>query len=318
MASRVVEGLVNWPPLHGTVLSYLSMGNETDLASIQGLDRCRIVVTRTPDDGPLSLHEYQPNVLEGHRLAFDQPPIDAPEVDLDDIDVVLVPGLAFDIHGNRLGRGKGYYDELLARLPIGVVRVGVTVDELLVDVLPTEIHDQRVGWIATESGVRRTGDVLPDATERFIEGAIPLGVAPDIHRFPKGTKTSADAAAAVGSELGEIAKSILFDVDGESVLVIASGDRRIDEEKLAQWAGGGVAKIASLDRVRQVTGYVAGGTPGVGLGSSVKVVADSGLARYRWVWSAGGTPDPVYPVALDRLIAASGARWAEVTDRGKM
>ncbi len=127
MASRVVEGLVNWPPLHGTVLSYLSMGDETDLASSHGLDRCRIVVTRPPDDGPLSVHEYQPNILEGHRLGFDQPRIDAPEVDLDDIDVVLVPGLAFDIHGNRLGRGKGYYDELLERLPVGVVRVGVTV-----------------------------------------------------------------------------------------------------------------------------------------------------------------------------------------------
>ena len=62
----------------------------------------------------------------------------------------------------------------------------------------------------------------------------------------------------------------------------------------------------------------AGGTPGVGLPNSVKVVADSTLARYRWVWSAGGTPDTVYPVALDRLMAASGARWAEVTDRGKM
>jgi hypothetical protein len=48
----------------------------------------------------------------------------------------------------------------------------------------------------------------------------------------------------------------------------------------------------------------------------VRILADSGLGRYRWVWSAGGTPDTVYPVALDRLIAASGARWADVTDRG--
>ncbi len=77
-------------------------------------------------------------------------------------------------------------------------------------------------------------------------------------------------------------------------------------------------RIAGLDEVRQITGYVAGGTPGVGLPDSVKVVADVDLARYRWVWSAGGTPDTVYPVALDRLIASSGARWVEVTDRGKM
>lgn len=312
VTDQVVDALVEWPPLHGTVLSYLGMDDEADLTKVHDLGRCRIVITRTPADGPLSVHEYQPDRLELHRLGFDQPRSDAPTVSIEDIDVVLVPGLAFDLHGNRLGRGKGYYDELLARLPSGVVRVGVTIDELVVDDVPIEAHDQSVAWIATESGVRRTGQVLPAATARFLAAAIPLGVAPDIHRFPSGTKTSADAAAAVGSGLGEIAKSILFEVDDEAVLVIASGDTRVNEEKLAHWAGGVRAQIASLGRVREITGYVAGGTPCVGLPSSVKVVADTGLARYRWVWSAGGTPDTVYPVALDRLIAASGARWAEV------
>jgi 5,10-methenyltetrahydrofolate synthetase len=311
-AGRVLDALVDWPPLHGTVLSYLALGDEADLTRVHDLVRCRIAITRTPDEGHLSVHKYQPERLERHRLGFDQPRSDAPKVPLEEIDVVLVPGLAFDLRGNRLGRGKGYYDDLLARLPAGVVRVGVTIDELVIESVPTEAHDRRVAWIATESGVRRTGEALPAATARFVAAAVPLGVAPDIHRFPSGTKTSADAAAAVGSGLGEIAKSILFEVDDEAVLVIASGDTRINEEKLAHWVGGSRARIASLARVRETTGYVAGGTPGVGLPSSVKVVADSGLARYRWVWSAGGTPDTVYPVALDRLIAASGARWAEI------
>ena len=93
----------------------------------------------------------------------------------------------------------------------------------------------------------------------------------------------------------------------------ASGDTRINEEKLAHWVGGSLARIASLERVREITGYVAGGTPGVGLPSSVKVVADGGLARYRWVWSAGGTPDTVYPVSLERLVAGSGATWVDVS-----
>lgn len=298
--------------MHGTVLSYLSMGDEANLAKLHDLSRCRIAITRTPDKGQLSIHEYQPDRLERHRLGFDQPRLDAPSVSLDDVDVVLVPGLAFDLQGNRLGRGKGYYDDLLARLPAGVVRVGVTADDLVIESVPTEAHDRRVAWVATESGVQRTGEALQAATARFVDTVVALGVAPDIHRFPSGTKTSADAAAAVGSELGAIAKSILFEVDDQAVLVIASGDTRIDERKLAQWLGGSRARIASLERVREITGYVAGGTPGVGLPSSVKVVADSGLARYRWVWSAGGTPDTVYPIALDRLIAASGARWAEV------
>jgi 5,10-methenyltetrahydrofolate synthetase len=316
-ADAVVAALVEWPPLRGTVLSYLTMADETDLERIHALRRCRIAITRTPRDGPLSVHAYLPEQLEYHRLGFSQPLEDAPRIAIDEIDVVLVPGLAFDRSGSRLGRGKGYYDELLAQLPAGTIRVGVTVDELLVDSLPIEDHDQRVAWVATESGVHRTGVPVGAATERFISAAIPEGVAPDIRRFPEGTKTSADAAAAVGSELGEIAKSILFIVDSEPVLVIASGDRRIDEEALAQWANASSARIAGLDEVKEITGFVAGGTPAVGLSKSVKVLADSALARYSWVWSAGGTPDTVYLVALDRLIAASGARWAEVADRGK-
>jgi prolyl-tRNA editing enzyme YbaK/EbsC (Cys-tRNA(Pro) deacylase) len=292
------------------------MSGEIDLGRIHELDRCRIAITRTPERGSLSVHVYEPMRLEHHRLGFDQPAEGAPDVALDEIDVVLVPGLVFDTSGNRLGRGKGYYDELLSQLPAAVVRVGVTIDEMHVETIPTEAHDQRVAWVATESGIHRTGALISDATQRFIAGAIPLGVAPDIHRFPEGTRTSADAAAAVGSELGEIAKSILFDVDGEAVLVIASGDRRIDEGRLAAWAGGRSAATARLSSVQDITGFVAGGTPAIGLSRSVKVVVDSDLARYRWVWSAGGTPDTVYPVALDRLVAASGARWAEVTDRG--
>jgi prolyl-tRNA editing enzyme YbaK/EbsC (Cys-tRNA(Pro) deacylase) len=294
------------------------MPDEIDLADLHALGRCRVVLTRTPEVGPLTVHDWIPDRLEKHRMGFLQPTEHAPVVSLADIDVVLVPGLVFDDNGNRLGRGKGYYDGLLGKLPRGVVRIGVTVDELLVESLPVETHDERVMWVATQSAVRRVGDVLPEATERFIAGAIHVGVAPAIHRFPSGTKTSADAAAAVGAELGEIAKSILFLADGDPVLVIAPGDRRISETKLAAAVGAERAQIANLDTVRDITGFVAGGTPGVGLPKSIKVVADSGLARYRWVWSAGGTPDTVYPVALDRLIAASGARWAELTDRGKM
>ncbi len=316
-SSNVSRRLVGWPPLHGTVLSYLAMSDEVDLTGVHALSRCRVVVTRTPPSGPLTIHEYLPDRVERHALGFVQPAPDASLVDPEDIDVVLVPGLAFDRHGNRLGRGKGYYDDLLEQLPSGVTRVGVTVDALLVELLPIEDHDQSVAWVATESGVHRAGDALPGATERFVTGAMPLGVAPDIHRFPAGTKTSADAAAAVGAELGEIAKSILFVADDDPVLVIAPGDRRINEEKLAGVLGAQRARIASLEMVRETTGFVAGGTPAIGLPKSIEVVADSDLARYRWVWSAAGTPDTVFPVALDRLIAASGARWAEVTDRGE-
>lgn len=312
----IVDVLTGWVPLHGTVLSYLAMHDELDLAGVHELARCRIAVTRTPARGPLTLHLLESDVLEMHPLGFRQPRSDAPEFPLDEIDVVLVPGLAFDRAGNRLGRGRGVYDELLSRLPPGVVRVGIIVDDLLVDELPTEAHDQRVAWVATESGVHRVGDFGSSATSRFVEGAVALGIAPHIHQFPEGTKTSADAAEAVGAQRGEIAKSLLFDVDGSPVLVICPGDRRVNEVRLAWHFGGTKASIADIANVKTITGFAAGGTPGVGLPRFVKVVVDVGLARYRWVWSAGGTPVTVYPVALDRLVAASGARWANVTDRG--
>lgn len=309
----ITDALTQWPPLHGTVLSYLAMPDEVDLEAVHRLPQCRVVITRTPDIGALSLHEYKPDRLERHPYGFDQPREDAAQVTLNEIDVVLVPGLVFDRSGHRVGRGGGYYDRLLTSLPPGVIRIGIATDETFVENVTTESHDRRVAWVATEAGIHRVGERLSPDTSRFVDQAVRRGVAPDIHMFSEGTRTSADAATAVGSELGEIAKSILFEVDKQFVLVICSGDRRIDETKLAKACDADRARIADRDVVKRVTGYVVGGTPSVGLDDDIRVLADINLLRYRWVWSAGGTPDTVYPVALDRLIAASGARWADIT-----
>lgn len=315
---KVSDALNGWPPLHGTVLSYLAMPEEIDLGTLHGLDRCRIAVTRTPREGRLTIHAYDPANLERHHLGFQQPVRQSTELPIDEIDVVLVPGYVFDRSGHRVGRGAGYYDGLLQQLPPGVIRVGVTVDRLLIDELPTEPHDQRVSWVATESGVQRVGDALPEASLRMLDRAIEVGVAPNVHHFPKGTKTSRDAARAVGADIGEIAKSIIFEVDTEPVLAICSGDRRVSEEKLARHLGGVAARIASPNLVQEVTGFAIGGTPSIGMPRSMRVVADLALTRYRWVWSAAGTPNTVYPVALERLISASGATWADITDKRKM
>jgi prolyl-tRNA editing enzyme YbaK/EbsC (Cys-tRNA(Pro) deacylase) len=149
-----------------------------------------------------------------------------------------------------------------------------------------------------------------------MERAIAVGIAPRIERFPKGTRTSKDAAHAVGCELGAIAKSLVFEVDGRPVLVICSGDRRVDEGKLAAHFSGHKARPASRDRVHDLTGFPAGGTPAVGHDIELDTVADTALDRYRWVWSAGGTLDTVYEVTLDRLIAGSQARWANISTEG--
>jgi prolyl-tRNA editing enzyme YbaK/EbsC (Cys-tRNA(Pro) deacylase) len=153
---------------------------------------------------------------------------------------------------------------------------------------------------------------IPEASRRVVEAGRALGVEIDVNVFPEGTKTSADAAAAIGCDLSAIAKSIVFVVDGEPVVALASGDHRIDPERLAAAAGGEQARRAGLEEARDATGYAAGGTPAFGHARTLRVFADTGLRRNDPVWSAAGTPTTVYPIALDDLIRASGAEWAEI------
>ncbi|MBT8202682.1 MAG: YbaK/EbsC family protein [Acidimicrobiia bacterium] len=154
--------------------------------------------------------------------------------------------------------------------------------------------------------------MLPDATVRFLEAAARLGLDPAIHHFPDGTKTSADAAAAVGCELSAIAKSLVFMADDQPVVAILSGDRRVDPAKLAAVVGAESARRATLDEARHATGYAAGGTPAFGYPAPVPVVIDRALFRHDEVWSAAGTPTTVYPIELAALVAASAAQVVDV------
>jgi 5-formyltetrahydrofolate cyclo-ligase len=92
--------------------------------------------------------------LERHRFGFVQPTADAPVVPLDEIGIVLVPGLVFDRAGGRIGYGKGYYDSLLAATGGGTRLVGITYDELVVERLPTTSRDVAMTHLATEGGLR--------------------------------------------------------------------------------------------------------------------------------------------------------------------
>lgn len=316
LSPRVIEQLTAWAPLHGAVLTYLAMPHEVDVAQATAGERCRVLIPRTEPDGDLSVHDLDPDSLVTHRFGFREPPRQSVPVHLDEVDVVLVPGLVFDRAGHRIGHGAGMYDHLLDRLALGVVRVGIAVDDVFVDRVPVEPHDRSVDWVATESGIHRVGVALGSSSESVVRAGVERGLAAAMVHYPEGTKTSRDAATAVGCDLGAIAKSLVFLVDDRPVVVICSGDRRIDETKLARALGGHTARPAPLETVRDVTGFVAGGTPAFGFARPLEVVADPSIGRYRWVWSAGGTPDTVYPVALDRLIAASGARWVEVAERG--
>lgn len=159
LSAAVVAGLGSWmlPDDAPTVLIYLPMGEEINLQPLIESERTvRFVTTRTPErGGDLSVHELG-GPLEVHRFGFLQPHRSAKIVSPDEIDIALLPGLAFDLFGNRLGRGAGYFDRLLRTTRPTARLVGVVPASLVVDRLPTDSHDIAVGYLATEEGVIET------------------------------------------------------------------------------------------------------------------------------------------------------------------
>ena len=140
--------------ISGAFLFYRSMPNEFGLDSLADfLGWERFATTRTPESGPLSVHSAS-GAMERHRLGYLQPVKDAVPFPLDLISVALVPALAFDTRGNRLGHGAGYYDELLSRISADCLRVGVIQERFIFDQLPYESHDIPMTHLASEAGVR--------------------------------------------------------------------------------------------------------------------------------------------------------------------
>lgn len=155
---RVVHALQLWAPfLEATaVLTYLAFRDEIDLSpAFEGrLDDAILTRSLPGPDRRLSLHRLDLSRLERLSSGLRQPRPESPEVEPEVVDLALLPGLAFDLRGQRLGYGRGYFDRFLPRLRPGVFRVGVTFDDLVVDALPHDAHDVRVTHLATESGIR--------------------------------------------------------------------------------------------------------------------------------------------------------------------
>ena len=141
------------------VLIYMALPGEVDLGPLASLGRDapgtkRFHLTRTGTaTAGLSIHLLEMQSLERHPFGFLQPPAHAPETPLETIDLVLVPGLAFDRRGTRLGFGRGLYDRLLGKLANNVPLAGVTPSALLVPALPREAHDIPMTHLVTENGV---------------------------------------------------------------------------------------------------------------------------------------------------------------------
>lgn len=103
---------------------------------------------------PVKVTDWDSDLVEA-RFGLREPRPDLPVVSLEDLDAVLVPGLAFDRTGRRLGRGAGFYDRFLTRLPARVLTVGVALEAQMLDSVPTDSHDVGVHWLATSLGVTK-------------------------------------------------------------------------------------------------------------------------------------------------------------------
>ena len=140
-----------------------------------------------------------------------------------------------------------------------------------------------------------------------------LGLELEMHQFPEGTKTAADAAAAIGCAVAAIVKSLVFVVEQEPVVALVPGDLMLDPTKLEVIAGKGPARRATLDEVRTATGFAAGGTPPFGHTQPLRVFADEALRRHDPVWAAGGTPTTVFPISLNDLDRSVNPTWAALS-----
>ena len=149
------------------------------------------------------------------------------------------------------------------------------------------------------------------ANERFRAAAQQLGLDPQIQKFPEDTRTAAQAAAAIGCDVAQIVKSLIFTVDGEPVLVLTSGANQVATDKLGALLGGEVGR-ADAANVRDATGYAIGGVPPFGHATALRTVLDADLLGYDLVWGAAGTPDTVFPIEPGTLSEVTGATTASV------
>ena len=139
------------------------------------------------------------------------------------------------------------------------------------------------------------------------------GIDSQVVEFEQPTRTSAEAAVAIGCSVAEIAKSIVFrgKTSGEAVVVVASGDNRVSETKVAAKVGEPLAR-ADADFVRTATGYAIGGVAPIGHAQPVKLLLDADLQRFDTVWAAAGTPFSVFPLKPAQLQSLTGADWADI------
>jgi prolyl-tRNA editing enzyme YbaK/EbsC (Cys-tRNA(Pro) deacylase) len=156
-------------------------------------------------------------------------------------------------------------------------------------------------------------DGLPESVERVSAFLREAGAEARIQEFPEGTHTAQDAADAVGCELAQIVKSLVFVCDGKPVVALVPGDRRGDPEKVARGVEASSAQVAKAQEVEDATGFAPGAVPPFPLPDEVVVLIDGALFRHPLVWAGAGSTRHVLGMAPTELARVSRARPLDVS-----
>lgn len=148
--------------------------------------------------------------------------------------------------------------------------------------------------------------------QKVAEAAHQLGLEIEIKQFTETTRTAEDAANAIGCDVAQIVKSLLFVVDGQPTMALVSGVNRLDEKKLAGLCGVGKKKVkrANADIVREATGFAIGGVPPFGHQTELPIYIDRDFEQFDLIWAAAGTPNTVFPISPADLVRATGGTVA--------
>lgn len=160
------------------------------------------------------------------------------------------------------------------------------------------------------------GDMHERAAEFETRAAERYGFDADVHEFPEGTKTAADAADAIGCDVAQIASSLVFRADNELVVVVTSGANRVSEGRLAELrdAPASAVGMADADAIRESVGWSIGGVPPFCHDTDLPVYLDETLTEFDTVWAAAGTPKAVFPISPDDLAEYADAAVARVNE----
>lgn len=152
----------------------------------------------------------------------------------------------------------------------------------------------------------------------MLDAAAKKGVSLEIHHFPEGTHTAEDAARAVGAEIGQIVKSLIFVAPAEDglkpILCLVSGPNRVDLARLAAVTGEPEVRRATAAEARDLTGFTIGGIPPIGHAAGVRVIMDPDLGRFQVVWAAAGLSTHVFPVKPQALLMLANAHVAPICE----